>query len=106
VKFSRAEYANEFKKDPAKYLAKIQQAYKDAKPYPLDICLVSGEKFTMGPPFTFVYEGREIKMCCDGCLDDFQKTPAKYLTIWDHATARMAALPAQIALQAALSARK
>ncbi len=106
VKFSRPEYAEQFKKDPAKYMAKIQQAYKDAKPYPLDICMVSGEKFTMGPPFTFVYEGREIKMCCDGCLDDFQKTPAKYLEIWDRAAARLAKTPAQAALQAASDARK
>ena len=25
------------------------------------------------------YEGREIKLCCKGCLDDFKKAPAKYV---------------------------
>lgn len=50
------------------------------KPYPLDTCLVSGEKLgSMGEPFKFVHEGQEIKLCCKGCQKDFKKEPAKYL---------------------------
>lgn len=70
----------EFKKNPAKYLAKIEEAAKKLKPYPLDTCVVTGEKFGgMGEPYVFVYQGREIKLCCKGCLKEFKKDPAKYL---------------------------
>ncbi len=51
-----------------------------AKPYPLDVCLVSGNKLgSMGKPVTFVHEGQEVKLCCRPCLDDFQADPDKYL---------------------------
>jgi YHS domain-containing protein len=51
-----------------------------AKAYPLDTCLVSGEKLgEMGKPFVFVHEGQEIKLCCKSCKKDFDKDPAKYL---------------------------
>ena len=52
-----------------------------AKPYPLKTCVVSDEKFggDMGDPYVFTYQGREVKLCCKGCLDDFNKEPAKYV---------------------------
>ncbi len=52
-----------------------------AKPYPLKTCVVSDEKFggDMGDPYVFTYQGREVKLCCKGCLDDFNKAPAKYV---------------------------
>ena len=52
-----------------------------AKPYPLKTCVVSDEKFggDMGEPYVFAYQGREVKLCCKGCLDDFNKEPAKYV---------------------------
>lgn len=51
-----------------------------AKPYPLDTCLVSGEKLGgHGPAYSFVHEGQEIKLCCRDCLGEFQKAPGKYL---------------------------
>ena len=60
-------------------LAEDKKAEKP-KPYPLDKCLVSGEKLgEMGKPFVFTYEGQEIKLCCKSCQKDFKKTPAKYL---------------------------
>ncbi len=50
------------------------------KPYPLDICLVGGEKLTsMGAPFAFKYEGRIIKFCCQGCIEDFKKDHDKFM---------------------------
>lgn len=53
---------------------------KKPKPYPLDTCIVSGEKLDgMGKPYVFTYEGREIKLCCKNCLKDFKKEPAKYV---------------------------
>lgn len=56
------------------------------KPYTLDYCVVSGDKLgEMGKPYVFTYEGREIKMCCSGCLKEFKKDPAKYLKKIDDA---------------------
>ena len=51
-----------------------------AKPYTLDVCIVSGEKLgSMGEPITIVHEGQEIKFCCDSCPPKFKKDPAKFL---------------------------
>ncbi len=52
-----------------------------AKPYPLKKCVVSDENFggDMGDPYVFIYKDREVKLCCKGCLKDFNKEPAKYV---------------------------
>jgi len=53
-----------------------------AKPYPLSTCIVTDEKLDADPAmksYTFVHEGQEVKLCCKGCLKDFNKAPAKYL---------------------------
>ncbi len=51
-----------------------------AKPYTLKVCPVSDEKLgEMGDPYVFTHEGREIKLCCKGCLDDFKKDSAKFV---------------------------
>jgi hypothetical protein len=57
------------------------EAKPKAKPYPLKTCVVSDEKFggEMGDPYVFTHEGREVKLCCKGCLDDFKKDAAKYV---------------------------
>lgn len=51
------------------------------KPYPLKTCVVTDEKFggEMGDPYVFTHEGREVKLCCKGCLKDFNREPAKYV---------------------------
>jgi len=50
------------------------------KPDKLATCPVSGEKLgEMGKPYTFVYQGQEVKLCCSGCKKDFDKEPAKFL---------------------------
>jgi YHS domain-containing protein len=52
------------------------------KPYPLDTCIVSGEKLDADPgmkSYTFVHEGQEIKLCCKNCLKKFNKSPETYL---------------------------
>jgi hypothetical protein len=56
-------------------------AGKDAaKPYPLDTCIVSGEKLggAMGDPVTVVKDGQEFKLCCKDCVKDLDKDPKKY----------------------------
>jgi len=51
-----------------------------AKPYPLKTCVVSDEKLgDMGDPYVFTHNGQEVKLCCKGCLKDFNKDSAKYL---------------------------
>jgi hypothetical protein len=57
-----------------------EEAKPEIKPYPLDTCVVSGEKLgEMGEPVTIVHEGREVKFCCAGCIKKFKKDPAKFL---------------------------
>lgn len=64
---------------PAAFAADAKKEAK-AKPYPLDTCLVTGEKLGgMGDPYVFVHKGQEIKLCCKGCLKSFEKDTAKYL---------------------------
>lgn len=62
-------------------LAADAKAPAKPKPYPLKTCVVSDEKFggDMGDPYVFTHEGREVKLCCKGCLDDFKKDSAKYV---------------------------
>lgn len=51
-----------------------------AQPYVLTMCLVSDEKLDPGDP-SLIYKGREIRVCCEGCLKDFKKNPEKYLKL-------------------------
>ena len=61
--------------------SKSSSATGDATPYPLDTCLVSGEKLgSMGDPIVIQHEGQEIKFCCDHCIPKFRENPEKYLT--------------------------
>lgn len=62
-----------------------------AKPYPMDTCVVSGEKLGSGgmKVYTFVHEGQEVKLCCKSCLKDFKKDPAKYLKKIEDARAKV-----------------
>jgi len=57
-----------------------EEKKEDVKPYKPDTCIVSDEKLgEMGKPVVFVHKGQEIKLCCKGCRQDFDKDPAKYL---------------------------
>lgn len=47
-------------------------------PYPLKVCIVADDKLD-DKPTVFVYQGREIKLCCDSCKPDFDKNPAKFI---------------------------
>ena len=33
----------------------------------------------MGKPFVHVHKGVTVKFCCEGCLDEFNDNPEKYL---------------------------
>ena len=61
-------------------IAAEETAKPKVKPYPLDNCIVSDDKWgEMGKPVVFTHKGREIKLCCKPCRKDFDKDPAKYL---------------------------
>jgi len=72
----------------------------DPKPYPLGICVVSGEKLggDMGDPVVFVHEGREIKLCCASCRKDFDAAPAKFVTKVDAAAKKVKRYPLEVCL--------
>jgi YHS domain-containing protein len=57
-----------------------QVAVSNDDGYPMTTCLVEGSKLgSMGKPFVHVYKGVTVKFCCEGCLEDFNKEPEKYL---------------------------
>ena len=61
-------------------LAADERKAEKPKPYLLKTCITDDEKLgSMGAPYVFTHEGREIKLCCKGCLDDFKKNSAKYM---------------------------
>lgn len=50
------------------------------KAYPLDVCVVSGEKLgSMGEPHVITHDGTEVKFCCDNCVPKFTADPAPYI---------------------------
>jgi YHS domain-containing protein len=54
--------------------------------YPLNYCLVSGEKLgAMGEPVAFKHQGREITFCCSGCIDEFKAHADTYMGKLDSA---------------------
>lgn len=59
------------------------------KAYPLDVCVVSGEKLgSMGEPHVITHDGAEVKFCCDNCVPKFNTGPAPYLTKIKEAAAK------------------
>lgn len=65
------------------------------KPYPLDSCIVSGDKIgSMGTALTIIQDGQEVKFCCSDCPADFAKDPAKYLKLIAEAAKKLPAATA------------
>lgn len=55
---------------------------ESAKSYPLDVCVVSGEKLgSMGKPVVVKHEGTEVRFCCKECLPEFNKDPDKFVAM-------------------------
>jgi hypothetical protein len=60
---------------------------KPSKDYPLATCVVTGDDLGMGgEPVAIVYDGTEIQFCCNHCVADFKKDPAKYVGMVRRAT--------------------
>ena len=57
-----------------------QKAEEKKDTYPLETCVISGEKLgDHGKPYVFEHEGQEVRLCCKACLKDFNKDPEKHL---------------------------
>lgn len=57
------------------------------KPYPLSTCIVTENALgSMGDPVTRVYQGQEVKFCCDPCIAIFEEHPDLYLEKLNAAT--------------------
>lgn len=71
--------------------ADAAQIEKARAAYPLKTCLVSGEALgAMGDATGYIHRvagqpDRVVFFCCDGCIDDFKKEPAKFLAKVDAA---------------------
>lgn len=65
----------------------ISSTNAPVKPYPLDYCLVSGDKLDgdMGKPIIMDYKGQEFKFCCASCPKKFKKDPDKYMKMLQEA---------------------
>jgi hypothetical protein len=76
---------------------KKADAAQKADNYPLKTCVVSGEPLgSMGDSFQYTHKeagkpDRLVRFCCEGCVDDFKKEPAKFLKKLDDAVAANAA---------------
>jgi YHS domain-containing protein len=64
------------------------------KPYPMDTCIVSGEKLgSMGDPVVFAEGDQEIAICCAGCKKDFLKDKKASLAKIDAAAKKVKPYP-------------
>lgn len=64
--------------------AAAEKAEVPSEPYTLSTCPVSGEKLgSMGDPLKLIVEGREVLLCCKGCVRKMQTDPAKYRAVVD-----------------------
>ena len=94
VKFCCDACVKAFEKEPEKYNKKMDEMIvaKAKEKYPLDTCVVSGDKLggDMGAPVDFVYRptNQLVRFCCDGCVDTFKKSPEKYLAKIDKASVK------------------
>ncbi len=81
VRLGSQKSVQAFMKDPETHLAKLNAAViaKQEATYPIDKCIVSGEKLGATDKIQAVYANRLVQFCCDNCAADFVKTPAKYL---------------------------
>jgi YHS domain-containing protein len=91
--------------------AKAELITQLKKTYPLETCVVSGDKLVagdMGPPIDFLYEiqGKEtrlVRFCCKGCIKSFKKNPDKYLKMIDEAATKAKGVNASVSPRSAPS---
>ena len=61
-------------------LTYAEDAAEAKSTYPLETCIVSGESLdSMGKPYVFTYEDKEVRLCCKSCQKKFDKDPEEYM---------------------------
>jgi YHS domain-containing protein len=87
LRFASQANADKFKADPKTYLDKVdKELVKQQSPlYALKTCVVLGEKLG-GDTVNYIHNNRLVRLCCEDCVADFKKDPAKYLKKIDEAT--------------------
>lgn len=76
----KADKEAKFKEIDAKMIAQ-QLPY-----YPIDTCVVSGEKLdSKGASIDFIYGNRLFRTCCNDCKAEFLENPAKFVPELDEA---------------------
>lgn len=89
IRLIDAQEKERFLKEPVRYLVELDKAViaKQSKDYSLKTCVVSGKNFggEMGPAKDVVVAGRLIRICCNGCKNALEKTPAEFLAKVDSA---------------------
>ena len=75
---------------------RAEEAKSTAPAYPLDTCVVSGEKLgSMGDAYVLEHKGQQVQLCCKSCLKKFNKDPDAYVAkIAAAAKAKAAPTPA------------
>jgi hypothetical protein len=88
IRFCCRPCSREFLADPATPIQDLNQAVISSQKtdYPLDTCVVSGEKLaTIDHPVDHVVGHQLVRLCCKGCVKKIAAAPAKYLSILDAA---------------------
>jgi hypothetical protein len=88
VRLCCADCAAAVEKDPKAAAAKVEKAVVAAQKagYPLDTCVISGEKLdAMGAPVAYVHGTRLVLLCCDKCTGAVAKSPGSALEKIDKA---------------------
>lgn len=69
-----SEHQNQPGDEPARGVASPGPTY----PYTLPDCPIGGPLGSMGDPVVKVYDNREVRFCCAGCIGRFESDKAKY----------------------------
>lgn len=90
VKFCCGGCPAKYEADRAKYDAEIEAKLiaSQTPHYPLETCVVSGEKLgAMGEPVNYIDGSSLVRLCCKGCVPKYQENRDKYRSLLDQAAA-------------------
>lgn len=83
VRFADKDSRATFDKDPATYLAKLDEAVitSQLESYPFEVCAVSREKIGAGrdDAINVIMANQLFRMCCESCATALDAAPAAYI---------------------------
>jgi len=83
-----------FKRNPGPYTSVLDKLVieQQSENYPLEVCVVSGNKLTQ-KPFDLVVANRLVRTCCGGCADRVRSDPTASIAMIDKAMADRTSAP-------------